>query len=121
MSRKLIPANCCCTAPRIVNLGQWRSHLRHRLEHQIASTGDPFLRALADELSAYPGPDAPSDHDPGALVVPLRFAAPGGELAFLSTTTVFGTPMDVTVAELAIETFYPADASTAATLAAGVR
>jgi transcriptional regulator with XRE-family HTH domain len=108
-------------APRIVNLGQWRGHLRRRLDHQIATTGDPFLAALADELSAYPGGEAPTDHDPDALVVPLRFATPGGELAFLSTTTVFGTPMDVTVAELAIETFYPADAPTAAALAEGVR
>ncbi|MFE3289129.1 helix-turn-helix domain-containing protein [Rhodococcus sp. NPDC059234] len=111
-------------APRIVNLAQWRAHLLHRLDSQIAATGDPALRELAAELSRYPsdnGDGAPECHEgaglvPGALVVPIRFATAAGELAFLSTTTVFGTPLDVTVAELAIETFYPANPETAATL-----
>ncbi|TQF68265.1 helix-turn-helix transcriptional regulator [Rhodococcus spelaei] len=113
-------------ATRIVNLGQWRAHLLHRLDSQIAATGDPVLRELAAELAEYPGGDddtVPGRHEgaglmPGALVVPIRFATAAGELAFLSTTTVFGTPLDVTVAELAIETFYPANPETAAALRA---
>ncbi|MFF0814617.1 helix-turn-helix domain-containing protein [Rhodococcus sp. NPDC003318] len=103
-------------APRIVNLGQWRAHLMHRLEHQIAVTGDTVLGGLAAELAGYPCGDAAVDPEPGALVVPIRIRTVAGELEFLSTTTVFGTPLDVTVAELAIETFHPVDAATAAAL-----
>ncbi|EME24007.1 helix-turn-helix domain-containing protein [Rhodococcus triatomae] len=99
-------------APRIANLGRWRAHLLHRLDHQIAATGDDVLAALAVELAAYPCDDPAGPPEPGALVVPIRLRTDDGELAFLSTTTVFGTPLDVTVAELAIETFHPADAVT---------
>ena len=106
-------------APRILTLGSWRAHLLARLRHQIAATADPRLQELLDELRAYPAP--PSGRDPGhaAPVVPLRLrAVDGRELAFLSTTTLFGTPGDVTVAELAIEAFLPADDATAAALGA---
>ena len=103
-------------ATRIGNLGQWRAHLLHRLDHQIAVTGDAELVALAAELAGYPCGDPDVDMEPGALVVPIRIATAAGELAFLSTTTVFGTPLDVTVAELAIETFHPADEATAEAL-----
>lgn len=83
-------------APRITNLGQWRAHVLQRLEHQIEATGDPELRRLRDELAGYPsGQDAVS-RDAPALVVPLRVRVNGHDLAFLSTTTVFGTPLDVT-------------------------
>ena len=106
-------------APRIPTLGSWRAHLLGRLRHQIAATGDPALAALLDELRAYPAP--PADRGPAhaAPVVPVRLRDPDGrELAFLSTTTLFGTPGDVTVAELAIEAFLPADDATAAALGA---
>lgn len=103
-------------APRIVNLGQWREHLLVRLRHQIGATADPELLRLHDELAGYPAGDPATDVDPHALVVPLRVRADGTELSFLSTTTLFGTPLDVTVSELAIEAFYPADATTAAAL-----
>jgi transcriptional regulator with XRE-family HTH domain len=104
-------------APRIVNLGHWRDHILHRLAHQAQTTGDAQLRALHDELSGYPRgrADVPGSGGP-AIVVPLRYRTPHGELSFFSTTTVFGTPLDVTVAELAIEAFYPADPGTAAVL-----
>lgn len=101
-------------ASRITNLGQWRAHILDRLTHQIAATGDAALGALHRELSAYPGAAPDRKHDTRALVVPLVF---DGELSFFSTTTVFGTPLDVTVAELAIESFYPADSATAAAFA----
>jgi len=101
-------------APRIANLGQWREHILYRLAHQAQATGDAALRELHDELAGYPGasPHAQAGAAP-AIVVPLRYRTLHGELSFFSTTTVFGTPMDVTVAELAIEAFYPADAPTA--------
>ena len=97
-------------APRIRNLPQWRGHLLARLEHQLRVTGDVELARLHGELREYPGgiEHAPRD----SLVVPLRLATEDGELSFFSTTTVFGTPMDVTVAELAIESFFPADERT---------
>jgi transcriptional regulator with XRE-family HTH domain len=101
-------------APRIVNLWDWRDHILHRLAHQAQTTGDAQLRELHDELAGYPGGrlDATGGGGP-AIVVPLRYRTPHGELSFFSATTVFGTPLDVTVAELAIEAFYPADPGTA--------
>jgi transcriptional regulator with XRE-family HTH domain len=103
-------------APRIVNLPEWRAHLLTRLHRQAETTGDPNLAELHDELAAYPGG---TSHSPPAtdVIVPLRYNAPGGaELSFISITAVIGTPMDVTVEELAIESFYPADEATAAAL-----
>jgi transcriptional regulator with XRE-family HTH domain len=109
-------------APRIVNLAQWREHLLTRLRHQVEASADVALAALLQELEALPAP-APSTEAPvahaemGGFVVPLRLRVGGHTLTFLSTTTLFGTPMDVTLAELAIESFFPADAGTAAVLA----
>jgi len=106
-------------ASRIVNLGEWRAHLLGRLRRQIALTADPTLAALHDESRAYPyngpehGVEIPAS---GNIVVPLRIRHNGGELAFFSTVTTFGTPLDITVAELAIESFFPADAATALAL-----
>jgi transcriptional regulator with XRE-family HTH domain len=101
-------------APRIRNLPQWRAHILSRLDHQIRATGDPELDHLRTELRAYPGGIDPTP--PHTLVVPLRIDTGSGVLSFFSTTTVFGTPMDITVAELAIESFFPADPETAAAL-----
>jgi transcriptional regulator with XRE-family HTH domain len=106
-------------APRIVNLGEWRAHLLGRLRRQIALTADPRLTALYDELRAYPcDQPEPELELPGSgdVVVPLRVRHGDGELAFFSTVATFGTPVDVTVSELAIESFFPADAETAAAL-----
>jgi transcriptional regulator with XRE-family HTH domain len=106
-------------APRIANLGEWRAHLLHRLRRQVAFSADPELAALHDELRGYPC-DQPEPAfeapGPGAIVTPLRVHAGGQELAFFSTVTVFGTPLDITVAELAIESFFPADTATATAL-----
>lgn len=102
-------------APRIANLGQWSAHLLARLHRQIEASGDPVLRDLYDELRAYPaGSGAPEDDDDFAgIAVPLRFVTSAGILSLISTTTVFGTPVDLTLAELALETFFPADAASA--------
>jgi transcriptional regulator with XRE-family HTH domain len=105
-------------APRIVNLGEWRAHLLDRLGRQAVVSGDPALFALHEELAAYPGgePAPAPDLEAGAIAVPLRLRVGDDELAFISTATTFGTATDVTVSELAIESFFPADAATARAL-----
>jgi len=100
-------------APRIVNLAAWRTHVLERLRQQIVASGDDDLGALAEELRAYPGPGRAEPAADQHVVVPLVLDTPDGTLSFISTTTVFGTPVDVTLSELALETFFPADAATA--------
>ena len=109
-------------APRIANLGEWRAHLLGRLRRQVALTADPDLARLLNELRAYPCNQPEPEVDvpgPGDIVVPLRIRHEGRELVFFSTVATFGTPLDVTVAELAIESFFPADPETAAILRSG--
>ncbi|MBA3330041.1 MAG: helix-turn-helix domain-containing protein [Actinobacteria bacterium] len=103
-------------APRILNLGEWRAHVLERLARQVVTSGDPALAALHAELAAYPGGDPAVPHDPapGEIALSLRLQVGAAELAFISTVTTFGTPADVSVSELAIESFFPADAATAA-------
>ena len=105
--------------PRIVNLGEWRAHLLARLRRQVALTAEPELVRLLNELRAYPC-DQPEPEvevpGPGDIVVPLRIRYEGRELAFFSTVATFGTPLDVTVSELAIESFFPTDSHTASVL-----
>jgi transcriptional regulator with XRE-family HTH domain len=99
-------------APRILNLPQWRSLIFQRLDEEVEATADPALVALLDELRAMPGGEAkvgPAE----SFVLPLRLASPAGELSFISMTTVFGTPLEVTLSEVAIEAFLPADTATA--------
>jgi hypothetical protein len=108
-------------APRIVNLAEWRAHLLVRLAHQVEVTADRVLVDLLKELRDYPAPSAsPTAAAPseGGVLVPLQLATPLGTLSLISTTTVFGTPVEVTLAELALETFFPADAASAALLRA---
>jgi transcriptional regulator with XRE-family HTH domain len=106
-------------APRIVNLAEWRAHLLARLRREIAVSADERLIELLDELRQYPG-DKPDVEPPGSgdVVVPLRIRTDLGELRFLSTVATFGTPLDVTVAELSIESFFPANPETADALRA---
>jgi transcriptional regulator with XRE-family HTH domain len=107
-------------ASRITNLGEWRAHLLHRLERQLTLSGDSRLRELLEELASYPGGelDHTSDHDPaGEVMVELKLAAAdGNELRFFSTVTTFGTALDITMSELSIEAFFPADEVTAEAL-----
>jgi transcriptional regulator with XRE-family HTH domain len=104
-------------APNIVNLGEWRAHLLPQLQRRAEAMGDARLRELHDELAAYPGGRAepPSDSQ---VVLPMRYRAGEQELSFISISAVVGTALDVTVEELAIESFYPGDAATAAALRA---
>lgn len=100
-------------APRIANLAEWRAHLLARLRRQVEVSADAALVALLRELLSYPAPDGAAPAiEPGAVLVPLRIATNDGLLSFFSTTTVFGTPLDVTLSEMAIELFFPADAAT---------
>ncbi|MFI5933559.1 helix-turn-helix domain-containing protein [Actinoplanes sp. NPDC051494] len=98
-------------APRIANLAQWRTHLLHQLDHQAGATGDPVLRALHGELLDLPGGTVTGT--PAGPVVPLRLDVDGTELVFFSVTSVLGTPLDVTLSELAVESFLPANDGTA--------
>ena len=104
-------------ASRIVNLPEWRAHILERLHRQVQATRDPQLVELLAELSSYPGGEAerPELTD---VAVPLRLRNDGKELAFFSMTAVVGAPLNVTVAEVAIESFYPADADTVEALQA---
>jgi len=108
-------------APRIANFPEWRTHLLARLQQQIRQTSDPVLASLMRELSDYPAPAScrltePHGRDAVPIVVPLKLRTENGILSFISTTMVFGTPVDVTSSELAIETFFPADEHTARAL-----
>ncbi len=129
-------------APRIVNLAHWRDHVLSRLRRQVEVSGDPVLAALFDELRAYPAPPAPQPAPPATtngagggrpplqhsaardddalastdMVVPLQLRVGDDVLSLFGTITLFGTPVDVTLSELAIESFFPADAATAQAL-----
>ncbi|MEU2720241.1 helix-turn-helix domain-containing protein [Streptomyces smyrnaeus] len=111
-------------APRIRNLAAWRGHLLDQMSRQLALHRSRALRALHDEVAAYPMPEPVSDGDAPHPADPVesRFALPmviehGGQiLSFLSTIATFNTPLDVTVSELAVETFLPADPATAKAL-----
>ncbi|MCR4268391.1 helix-turn-helix domain-containing protein [Nitratireductor sp. ZSWI3] len=106
-------------ASSIVNFSAWRAHVLERLRHLNDQVADPALAALERELAAYPVPHGapkPRPRETDAIAVPLRLRLGTEDLSFITTTTVFGTPLDVTLSELAIESFFPADAATAAYL-----
>lgn len=107
-------------ASKIVNLAQWREHLFERLRQQVTATADPVLADLLEELRRYPLPPGAADvHLDGehlGVLMPFQYRTAHGVLSFISTTTIFGTPVDVTLQELMLETFFPADAFTAAAL-----
>ncbi|TCS05078.1 MULTISPECIES: helix-turn-helix transcriptional regulator [unclassified Rhizobium] len=105
-------------APHTVNLAEWRTHLIDRLRQQISASGDPVLEKLLKELLSYAAPeDTGETHaDHAGIAVPLKLSTRAGLLSLISTTTVFGTPVDITLSELAIESFFPADEETAAIL-----
>ncbi|MEV0262065.1 helix-turn-helix transcriptional regulator [Streptomyces sp. NPDC050617] len=128
-------------APRIRNLGQWRAHLLAQMERQIAWSGSAALADLYQEVSAFSadagviagadagagvGVSADADAEGGvdsvkpfadaAYALPMVIEWEGRQLSFISTLTTFNSPLDVTVSELAIETFLPSDQETAAAL-----
>lgn len=101
-------------APQIVNYGQWREHILHRLALQIEASGDAELAALRDEVAGYAV--LTNDNESGlanGIAIPLVLDTVAGRVSFVSTVTIFGTPVDITLSELAIEAFYPADEASA--------
>jgi transcriptional regulator with XRE-family HTH domain len=104
-------------APRILNLGEYRADLIERLDRAARLTGDSELAELHEEMVGYPGPEAPPGGPGQSVAVGLQLAplpgSGGPELSFFSTITTFGTAVDVTVSELALEAFFPADDQTA--------
>jgi transcriptional regulator with XRE-family HTH domain len=106
------------TARRVINLAEVRAHLLDRLRRQVALTADERLAALHEEVSAYPGGETDLQPHEAGIAVPVRLRSPDDhELAFFSTIATFGTAVDITLAELSIEAFFPADEATAAYLA----
>jgi transcriptional regulator with XRE-family HTH domain len=105
-------------ASRIANLHQWREHVLQRLRWQFNTSGDAGLADLREEIVDYPVPRGNAheraDKVGDGVAIPLRLVAVDGTLSFLCTTSVFATPLDVTLAELTIETLFPADDATAA-------
>lgn len=104
--------------PRIVNFAEWHAHVVERLRHQVDLTADPGLIELLDEVRGYarPQPGRPRPAPPAApeMIVPFRISLAGEVASFFTTTMVFGTPVEVTLSELALESFFPADPATVA-------
>jgi transcriptional regulator with XRE-family HTH domain len=100
-------------APRTVNLAEWSGHLLERLHRQCEVTADRELIRLYQELKAYPMPARSAPLSSDNVAIPFKLRQNGEVLSFFSTTMVFGTPVDVTLSELALETFFPADELTA--------
>jgi transcriptional regulator with XRE-family HTH domain len=111
-------------APRTVNLAEWCGHLLERLHRQCEATADPELIKLYHDLKAYPIPARAAPLPADNVAIPFKLRHHGEVLSFFSTTMVFGTPVDITLSELALETFFPADDLTAArmrAMAAGLK
>jgi transcriptional regulator with XRE-family HTH domain len=105
-------------APRTVNLAEWCGHLLERLHRQCEATADPELIKLYQDLKAYPIPARAAPLSADNVAIPFKLRHDGEVLSFFSTTMVFGTPVDITLSELALETFFPADDLTAARMRA---
>lgn len=103
-------------APRIINLRDWREHMMSRLRRQIEFSGDMVVNDLLEEIRDYPlprgAPPPPRSTPHEAVVVPFRLVTIDGELSFMTMTTVFAAPTDVTLSEIMIDSFFPLDAGT---------
>lgn len=100
-------------AARTVNLAEWCGHLLERLHRQCEATADPELIKLYSELRACPMPARSAPLSSDNVAIPFKLRRGGDVLTFISTTMIFGTPVDITLSELAVETFFPADDLTA--------
>src|ERR1700752_4702647 len=100
-------------AGRTVNVAEWCGHLLERLHRQCEATADPELIKLYHELKAYPMPARSAPLPADNVAIPFKFRLGGDVLSFMSATMIFGTPVDITLSEMALETFFPADALTA--------
>jgi hypothetical protein len=100
-------------AANTVNIAEWGGHLLERLRRKCETTADPGLIKLYDELKTYPLPARSAPLPPDSVVIPFKLRFGGDVLSFMSATMIFGTPVDVTLSELALETLFPADEFTA--------
>jgi transcriptional regulator with XRE-family HTH domain len=100
-------------AARTVNLAEWCGHLLERLHRQCETTADPELVKLYHDLKAFPIPARAGPLSADNVAIPFKMRLNGDVLSFFSTTMIFGTPVDITLSELALETFFPADDLTA--------
>src|SRR3569832_216690 len=100
-------------APHTVNVAEWCGHLLERVRQQCEATADPGLVKLYNELKTYPIPARAAPLPPDGVAIPFKLRLNGEVLSFMSATMIFGTPVDVTLSELALETFFPADEFTA--------
>ncbi len=112
-------------AARTLNFDEWANYLLRQLRRTISLTTDPELEAILAEVAAYPNvARLPTPPDPGSdepqLLIPVRLDLGGNELSMFTTLTTFGTPRDVTLDELAVELFFPADESSEQLLHAAV-
>ncbi len=113
--------------PQVINYSDWRRNVLEYLNRQVEITADAFLMELYQELKGYPKPKSlranlpTKEIDYSRFAIPLRLLTKEGELSFISTVTVFGTPIDVTLSELAIESFFPADEETAEIMSRGFK
>jgi transcriptional regulator with XRE-family HTH domain len=103
-------------ARRIANLAVWRAHLLQRLRRQVDLTADAALVDLQRELLSYPAPPEVGEQRLDQAMVPFQIHVGGRLLSFFSTTMIFGTPADITLSELALEFFFPANTQTAASV-----
>ncbi len=112
-------------APRIANIAQWSAHIIDNLRRQVAVTGDEVLRELERELVGYAADMGvavpPSGEVPRTIAMPMRLRTDAGELALMTMIATFGTALDITLAELSLETFLPADPATASALFARMK
>ena len=109
-------------ARQTLNFADWAAYLVDRLHRIVAETADAEVAALVEEVDAYPtvraltnGSDGPPRGEP-LLLVPWELQLGPDRLSLFTTLTTFGTPRDITLDELSIELFYPADAATDAWL-----
>jgi transcriptional regulator with XRE-family HTH domain len=102
-------------ARRTLNFSEWSAYLLSQLHRLQVLTADPEVSKLADEVARYPTVVGLRDWrdvaraDEPAILVPWRLRLDSVELSLFTTLTTFGTPQDITLAELAVELFYPAD------------
>ncbi|HEY2177153.1 MAG TPA: helix-turn-helix transcriptional regulator [Caulobacteraceae bacterium] len=99
-------------APRVLNLEEWRANVLARLRAQIAATADKGLAELYAELRSYADEEPAAAESPSTPLIPFRLMTEVGPMSFLTTTMVFDAPQDVTLSELMVECFFPADAET---------
>jgi transcriptional regulator with XRE-family HTH domain len=105
-------------APRVLNFAEWGRHIAEMMQRDVSRRPDPAQSELLTELKGYLDDNVSVEQSSyyTGLAMPLQLASPAGNLTLLTAVTSFSTAVDVTIAELRLETFLPADADTSARL-----